>query len=57
MKVKVVLLNGEEIHPIYAPEHKDSVMSFYSEKKRNNEILGYVIMFDDGNVVAEGQVL
>jgi hypothetical protein len=57
MNVKVMLLSGESINPVYAPEHKDSVMAFYADKKRNNEILGYVITFDNGSVIAEGQVL
>jgi hypothetical protein len=57
MNVTVALLSGESIYPVYSPEHKDSVMAFYANAKAKGEIAGYIIRFDNGNMIAEGQVL
>ena len=57
MKITVNLLDGKQIHPIYAPEHKNTVTKFYADLMANSEIKGYVIQFDDGSVMAQGEVL
>ena len=57
MKITVNLLDGKQIHPIYAPEHKDTVTKFYADLMAKNEIKGYVILFDNGDVMAQGEVL
>jgi hypothetical protein len=57
MNVVVQNLDNSQIHPSYAPEHKDSVMAFYSDLVAKGSISGYVIRFDNGSVVAEGKVL
>ena len=57
MNVTVALLDGKQIHPGYAPEHTDTVKAFYADLLTKNEIAGYVIRFDNGEVLAQGQVL
>ena len=57
MKVTVALLDGKQIHPGYSPEHTDTVKGFYADLFAKGEIAGYVILFDNGDVLAQGQVL
>ena len=57
MKVTVSLLDGKQIHPGFAPEHSETVKTFYADLFAKNEIAGYVILFDNGDVIAQGQVL
>ena len=57
MNVVVQNLDGSKIYPSYAPEHSASVMQFYSDLVSKNTISGYVIVFDDGSVMADGKVL
>jgi hypothetical protein len=57
MNVVVQYADGSKIYPSYAPDHKASVISFYKDVLTNGHIVGYVITFDDGSVMAQGQVL
>jgi len=57
MRVTVALLDGTQIHPVYAPDHTESIKAFYANLFAKNEIAGYVILFDNGDVLAQGQVL
>jgi len=57
MRVTVQYSDGSKIYPSYAPEHKDSVMAFYADLVAKDSISGYVIQFDNGDVMAEGKVL
>jgi len=57
MNVVVQQLDNSKIYPSYSPEHKDSVVSFYSNLVATKKISGYVIRFDNGDVMAEGNVL
>jgi hypothetical protein len=57
MKVTVQLLDGKQIHPIFAPDHTNTVKAFYADLFAKHEIAGYVILFDNGDVLAEGKVL
>jgi hypothetical protein len=57
MNVVVQSLDNSKIYPSYAPEHKDSVMAFYADLVAKGSISGYVIRFDNGDVMAEGKVL
>ncbi len=57
MNVVVQYADGSKIYPAYAPEHKDSVISFYANILSKGQIAGYVITFDDGSVRAQGQVI
>lgn len=57
MKITVALLDGKQLHPVYAPEHKETVTAFYADLYTKKEIAGYVILFDNGDVLAQGQVL
>jgi hypothetical protein len=57
MNVVVALNDGSQIYPSYAPDNTNSILAFYSEAVSTNQIAGYVATFNDGSVVAEGQVL
>jgi len=57
MNVTVQHLDGSKIHPSYSPEHSATVMAFYSDLVAKGSISGYVIRFDNGDVMAEGNVL
>jgi hypothetical protein len=57
MKVTVNLLDGKQIHPVFAPDHTETVKSFYADLFTKGEIAGYVILFDNGNVIAQGEVI
>ncbi len=57
MNVVVQQLDNSKIYPSYAPEHKEAVKSFYSNLVATKKISGYVIRFDNGDVMAEGNVL
>lgn len=57
MNVSVQNLDGTQIYPSYSPEHKDSVMAFYANLMATKKISGYVIRFDNGESMADGQVL
>lgn len=57
MNVSVQNLDGSKIHPSYAPEHATQVKAFYSNLVATKAISGYVIRFDNGDVMAEGMYL
>ena len=58
MNVVVQNLDGSKIYPSYAPEHKDSVVAFYNDLLETQKaIAGFTIRFDNGDFLAEGQVL
>jgi hypothetical protein len=57
MNVVVQHLDGSKIYPSYAPEHSATVMEFYSDLVSKGSISGYVIRFDNGDVMADGKVL
>jgi hypothetical protein len=42
--VKVELLNGSFIYPMFDPEHSYSVIGFYISKLKAGEILGYEVI-------------
>ena len=57
MNVSVQNLDGTKIYPSYSPEHATQVKAFYSNLVATKTISGYVIRFDNGDVVAEGMYL
>lgn len=57
MNVTVQALDGSKIYPSYSPEHATEVKAFYANLVLGGGISGYVIRFDNGTVIAEGQVL
>jgi hypothetical protein len=44
MTVKVELLNGSFISPMFDPEHSDSVIDYYVAKLIAGEILSYEVI-------------
>ncbi len=57
MNVTVQQLDNSKIYPSYSPEHATQVKAFYSNLVATKAISGYVIRFDNGDVMAEGNVL
>ena len=56
MNVEVTLNDGTVIYPSYAPEHLNEVVGFYQQKYWANEIQGYRVTLDNGNLFAIGSV-
>lgn len=48
MNVVVTLANGETINPVYAPEHKDSVIAFYQNLVNDHKAMSVRITMDNG---------
>lgn len=57
MNVTVQQLDGSKIYPSYSPEHATEAKAFYANLVATKKISGYVIRFDNGDVMAEGNVL
>ncbi len=52
MSILITYHNGETLNPIYAPEHKDSVIRFYKELIGSRKISSAVITMDNGEVIS-----
>jgi hypothetical protein len=52
MSVLITYFNGETINPVYAPEHKDSVIRFYKELIGSRKISSAVVTLDSGEVIS-----
>lgn len=59
MNVLVTNNDGKTINPVFEPTPTNlvQVTQFYKDLFANGEIAGYVINFDNGDVLAEGQVI
>lgn len=44
MTVKVMFQDGSVIYPSYDPEHRKSIIEFYSNLFENGEIVGWAIV-------------
>lgn len=51
MNVVVKTANGSVLTPVYAPEHREAVVAFYSDLIQNNQAMSVKITFDDGEVL------
>jgi hypothetical protein len=51
MNVLITNTDGTTTNPVYAPEHKDSVIRFYKELIGNRKIGRVVITMDNGEVI------
>ena len=51
MNVLITYADGSTLNPVYAPEHKDSVIRFYKELIGNRKIGRVVITMDNGEVI------
>jgi hypothetical protein len=51
MNVLITYADGSTINPVYAPEHKDSVIRFYKELIGNRKIGRVIITMDNGEVI------
>ena len=57
MNISVKLPNGETISPSYDPAHQTEVLGFYAKAYWNREILGYRVVFNDGESFDVGSYL
>lgn len=59
MNVLVMNNDGKTINPVFEPTPTNlvHVKQFYVDLFAKGEIAGYVIRYDNGDIVAEGQVL
>lgn len=51
MLVEVINSDLSTLNPVYAPEHEESVVAFYSDLVANNKVMSVKIKFDDGRVL------
>lgn len=51
MNVLVKNIDGSTLNPVYAPEHEESVVAFYSDLVANNKVMSVEITFDDGRTL------
>jgi hypothetical protein len=51
MNVLITNTDGTTTNPVYAPEHKDSVIRFYKELIGTRKIGRVVITMDNGEVI------
>lgn len=51
MNVVVKYANGDSINPVYSPEHKDSVIEFYTNLVNDHKAMAVVITMDNGETI------
>lgn len=51
MNVLIKYANGETLNPVYSPEHRESVISFYEDMIANHMAMSITITMDDGEVI------
>lgn len=51
MNVEIINADGSTLNPVFAPEHEESVVAFYSDLVANNKVMSVRIKFDDGRVL------
>ena len=51
MNVEIKYANGETLNPVYAPDHKESVVAFYEQLVNEHKAMSVKITFDNGEVM------
>ena len=51
MLVEIINADGSTLSPVFAPEHQESVVAFYSDLVANNKVMSVKITFDNGRVL------
>jgi hypothetical protein len=51
MLVEIINADGSTLNPVFSPEHKESVVKFYSDLVANNKVMSVKITFDNGEVL------
>ena len=52
MNVLITYHNGSTLNPVFAPDHKEEVFSFYRNLMASGDVASVVITMDSGEVVA-----